>query len=184
MRMQARAVALPATNSILARYLSGPAAPPARTFGKLSMGGSKRFGKGSRAFPVCCLRPSRGADPLSMGPPHARLASRLLAFVGGSGPRTVNEAVVGYLLAAAKLFQPTSLNGIAKIRQKRDIQPRCGDRPADNGNEFKRKRQTSLLSFESICRPQFSCCPISYIDASTASYLARYAIPGKPDPFL
>jgi hypothetical protein len=96
----------------------------------------------------------------------------------------VDEAVVGYLLAAAKLFRPTSLNGIAKIRQKRDIQPRCGDRPADNGNEFKRKRQTSLLSLEGICWPQFSRCPISYIDAAPASYLARCAIPGKHDPFL
>jgi hypothetical protein len=103
---------------------------------------------------------------------------------GGSGPRTVDEAVVGYLLAAAKPFRPRGLNGIAKISQKREIQPRYGDRPADNGNEFKRKRQTSLLSLEGICSPQFSRCSICYIDASTASYLARCSIPGKHDPFL
>jgi hypothetical protein len=96
----------------------------------------------------------------------------------------VDEAVVGYLIAAAKPFRPRGLNDIAKIRQKREIQPRCGDRPADNGNEFNRKRQTSLLSLEGICSPQFFRCSPCNIDASTASYLARCAISGKHDPFL
>jgi hypothetical protein len=74
--------------------------------------------------------------------------------------------------------------GIVKIRQMREIQPRYSNHPSGDGNEFKRKRQTSLLSLEGVCEPPFSRCPICYFDASTASYLARCAVPGKHAYFL
>jgi hypothetical protein len=61
---------------------------------------------------------------------------------------------------------------------------RAGDHPADNGNEFNRKWQTGLLSLEGVCEPPFSRGPIRYIDASTASHLARGTVHGKHVPFL